>query len=413
LLRSERALAWLAFGVYCGIAIAFRSTLALLAVIALLLPALGGIVSANGIPNRARKTAFFACGLVLALAPWSLRNYAADGSLSPLPHNGGVVLDQLYNANNPTSSIWVPDFVNYLDPSETWRGYAAEAAKQQGRALSPADVDAYWKHQALNYMADHPATVIKLVLQKTAKFFSANEIPINRSLEEESMFSPVLKWLPAPAAWLLAMGTAGLIWLAIADRRWPIVAAPILIALLTFTFFWAEDRFRFHAMAALALCSGVWIDRIAADAAARQWRKIAIFATLAGLIGAASIYIGSKFPPAPIRWYQVAWGYIHMGKISQARAIAERIASQEPQNEQILEALGYTAIARQDYSEAASDYQRAIALRPRAHIAHYNLAKIYLKLGDLKHAEQEAQIAMNLDASPDYKVLLEQIQKQQ
>jgi hypothetical protein len=413
LIRSERSLAWLAFGVYCGIAIAFRSTLASLAMIALLIPVLGGIVTENGISNRARKTALFACGLVLALAPWSLRNYAADGSLSPLPHNGGVVLDQLYNAKNPTSSIWVPDFVNYLDPIETWRGYAVEAAKRQGRALAPADVDAYWKHEALNYMADHPATVIKLVLQKTAKFFSANEIPINRSLEEESMFSPVLRWLPAPAAWLLAMGTAGLIWLAIADRRWPIVAAPILIALLTFTFFWAEDRFRFHAMAVLALCSGVWVDRMASDAAARQWRKIAIFATLAGFIGAASIYLGSKFPPAPIRWYQVAWGYIHMDKISQARSIAERIASQEPQNEQILEALGYTAIARQDYSEAASDYQRAIALRPRSHIAHYNLAKVYLKLGDLKQAEQQAQIAVNLDASPDYKVLLDQIQKQQ
>ena len=413
LMRSERTLAWLAFGVYCGIAIAFRSTLVLLAMIALLLPALGGIVTVSGIADRARKTALFACGLLLALAPWSLRNYAADGSLSPLPHNGGVVLDQLYNANNPTSTIWVPDFVNYLDPTETWRGYAAEAAKRQGRVLAPAEVDAYWKHEALNYMADHPATIIKLVLQKTAKFFSANEIPINRSLEEESMFSPVLKWLPAPAAWLLAMGTAGLIWLAIADRRWPIVATPIVLALLTFTFFWAEDRFRFHTMAVLALCSGVWIDRVTADAATRQWRQIAIFGTLAGSIGAASIYIGSKFPPAPIRWHEVAWGYIHMGKIPQARSIAERIASQEPQNGQILEALGYTAIARQDYNEAAADYERAIALRPRSHIAHYNLAKVYLKLGDVKKAEQEAQIAVSLDASPDYKVLLEQIQRQQ
>jgi tetratricopeptide (TPR) repeat protein len=410
LIRSERAVAWLAFGAYCGIAIAFRSTLAALALVALLLPVFGGIITVNGISNRARKSALIACGLAVALAPWSLRNFNAYGSVSPLPHNGGVVLDQLYNSNNPTSTIWVPDFVNYLDPSEIWRGYSVEATKREGRTLSPAEVDGYWKRQALDYMVRNPAQVIQVVLIKIAKLFSANEIPINRSLEEESMFSPVLRWLPAPAPWLLSMGIAGLIWLAIADRRWPIVATPILVALLTFTLFWAEDRFRFHTMAVLALCSGVWIDQMTTDAAARRWRKVAIFAALAGFIGSASVYIGSKFPPAPIRWYQVAWGYIHMGKISQARSIAERISSQEPENGQIQEALGYTAIARQDYSEAASDYERAVALRPRSHIAHYNLAKVYLKLGDMKRAEEEAQIAVNLDSSPEYKILLEQIQ---
>jgi hypothetical protein len=62
IIRSERKLHWLAFGIYCGLGIALRSTL-----------------------------------LLMALLPWSLRNHHAYGGISPLPHNSGVVLHQPYN----------------------------------------------------------------------------------------------------------------------------------------------------------------------------------------------------------------------------------------------------------------------------------------------------------------------------
>src|ERR1700730_16588528 len=41
IIRSERKLVWLAFGVYCGLGVALRSTLLLMALVALLLPGLG------------------------------------------------------------------------------------------------------------------------------------------------------------------------------------------------------------------------------------------------------------------------------------------------------------------------------------------------------------------------------------
>jgi hypothetical protein len=44
-------------------------------------------------------------GMAVALTPWSMRNFHAFGSLSPLPHNGGIVLHQAYNPDNPESAI--------------------------------------------------------------------------------------------------------------------------------------------------------------------------------------------------------------------------------------------------------------------------------------------------------------------
>jgi hypothetical protein len=259
LYRSDRKLAWASFGVFCGLGIALRSTLLLLGLFAVLLPGLRPRAASAWIS----KAALVIAGMTLSLMPWSLRNYHAFGSLSPLPHNGGIVLHQAYNAENPESAIWIPPFVNYSHPSEIWRGYAAEADNRQGRSLSPPAVDRYWRGEALAFMREHPGQVLEDVAHKSLMFLADTEVPNNRSSAEERLFSPILKLLPPPMAWLLAMGLAGLVWFAIQDRRWPIVAAPIVISWFTVAAFWAEDRFRFHAAPVLALLSGVWIDGIA------------------------------------------------------------------------------------------------------------------------------------------------------
>jgi tetratricopeptide (TPR) repeat protein len=415
LIRSDRRLAWLAFGVLCGMGVALRSTLLALGLLALLLPGLSQSPSVPGPGRRPWRSrtmaaALIACGMLLSLLPWVMRNYHAYGGLSPLPHNGGIVLHQIYNEQNPGSGIWIPPFVNYSHPSEIWRGYAAEASRREGRELSPPQVDRYWRDQALIYMKEHPAEVLRGVAHKSLAFLSATEVPNNRFSAEERLFSPVLALLPAPATWLLALGLAGLVWLALEDRRWRIVAAPIFIAWLTMAVFWAEDRFRFHAAPLLALCSGIWIDgavRHLKDV--RRW-QIPTFVLLAALIAAFSLYLGSKNPPPPIRWDHIVWGYIKMGEILEARELAQRIAREQPDNGPILEALGYTAAVNRQYEEAAQDLERAIAVRPRSHVAHSNLARAYLALGRREEAAQQARIAIDLYPSPDYQVLLSQIE---
>jgi hypothetical protein len=409
LIRSERKLPWLLFGCYCTVGVALRANLLLLALLSLLLPGLCARPT-QSLRNWAAKSALIAGGMVLAFLPWSIRNYHAYGGISPLPHNGGISLHQVYNAQNPTAELWVPSFVNYLHPSEIWRGYAAEASARAGHALSPPEVDHYWRDEALSFIEQHPGETILHVLTKGLGFLSAREVPDNRSLAEEKLFSPVLRWLPSPTVWLFAMGLAGLVWFALEDRRWPIIAAPIAVSWLTVAIFFASDRFRFHAAPMLAVCSGVWIDRTIRGMHERRKWPVLKFALLAGVIAALSIYLGSRLPPAAIRWDQIAWGYIKMGKIPEAQALAERIAAQQPDNGAILEALGYTAIARQNYDEAVRYYQRAIELRPRSHVAHYNLARALLLLGRKSQAEAEAKIAVSLNPAPDYQALLTQIQ---
>ena len=405
--RSERKVHWLLFGLYCGIGVGFRSTLLMLTLAGALLP--------WAMARRAASPALAALvvlGSIVAMLPWSIRNHNAYGSLSPLPHNGGIVLQQVYNDQNPRAEIWIPPFVSYLHPSEIWAGYAAEASRRLGRPLSPTEVDHYWHDEAMAYIEQHPGVVAGDIARKSLGWLSSSELANNRSDTEERMFSTILTLLPSPAAWLLGLGLAGLVWLALQDRRWIIVAVPILLAWATMAVFFAESRFRFHAASMLALCSGVWIDQLVRHIRARERRPLAVFIPLAVVIMAVSIALGTQAREPPVSWERIAWGYINMGRIHEAQVLAARIARDQPDNGAILEALGFTDAVQKQYTDAAQVLQRAVELRPRSHVAHFNLARVYLALGDRPKALEEATTAMSLHPEPDYQALLSQIQSQ-
>jgi tetratricopeptide (TPR) repeat protein len=402
--ERERKWHWLLLGVYAGLGVGLRSTLLVVGGFSLLLPLW-----------RSRKAStwlLLMCGLLAGLAPWSIRNYLADGALTPVPHNSGIILHQIYNEQNPNAEIWVPPFVAYLHPSEIWQGYAAEAARRTGHALAAGEVDRYWHDEAMTFIKQHPGQVAGDVLRKSLGWLSSNELANNRSDTEERMFSPILGVLPAPAAWLLGLGLAGLLWFALEDgrrNRWLILAVPIVLAWVTMAVFFAESRFRFHAASVLALCSGIFIDRLVSGLRERRG-QVVVFSALAVAIVATSLVLGARTPPVPVRWDRIAWGYINMGKIREAQSLAQRISQDQPGNPAIFEALGYTDAVTKQYEQAAQAFQHAIELRPGSHVAHFNLARVYLKMGDRQRATQEAGIAAKLHPSPDYEAFLSQIE---
>jgi tetratricopeptide (TPR) repeat protein len=224
------------------------------------------------------------------------------------------------------------------------------------------------------------------------------------------MFSRVLALLPSPTPWLLGLGIVGLIWLALDDRRWPVVVAPVLIAWLTFAAFWAEDRFRFHAIGILALGCGYMLDRLIETTwPPRRAQPFALAAVAVATIG-FSFYLASLRPPPPVKWDHVVWGYIRMGRFDQAQTLALKVIAQQPYNGSVLEALGFTAAVQQRLSEAKTYLFRAVALRPNSPVAHYNLARVLVATGDRVGALQHAQRAERLSPSQRHEALITEIQ---
>ena len=85
------------------------------------------------------------------------------------------------------------------------------------------------------------------------------------------------------------------------------------------------------------------------------------------------------------------------------------VAAEQPQNPKIQEALAYIAAAEGRYVDAVAFYRRTTELRTDDHAAHYNLAKMLLKLGNHAEAVKEAKVAADIDPLPEYQQLLDEL----
>jgi 4-amino-4-deoxy-L-arabinose transferase-like glycosyltransferase len=410
LLRGQTRQAWLLFGLWCGLGVGLRANLLLMSGLgAALLAWLSVTWAGRSLRETRPRLALFAAGLALPLVLLAARQHAISQSFSPLPNNGGVVLHQLYNPDNPAAVTWVPPFVSHAHPSEIWRGYAEEAQRRTGRTVTPREVDRYWRGEARRYILAHPGQVAANMGRKLLEFTAYVEVPNNRSFEDERLFSPVLRLLPAPAGWLFALGVPGVVLLLARDRRGLLVVAPILATLFTFTVFCPEDRFRFHCIPLLALGAGLFLDDLYGWIVSRATRKWAAGAVAAALLGAVSLVVSSQMPQPEPNWGRALWGYLKMGRVAEAKAAADRLAPQSRGTASVEEALGYIAAAERRDRDAAEHYRRAIQLRPGNHIAHYNLAKLLVRTGDRQGAAREAQTAFRLRPLPEYQVLLAEL----
>lgn len=410
LLRTPRLWPWLAFGVFCAWCIALRGNLILLALFSFLaLPSLYRRQSGTSMEETFRRILLLSIGMIVPLTLLASVNQKHSGSLSPLPSNGGIVLHQVYNQDNPRAESWYPPFVAYTHPSEIMRGYAREARSRTGEELDAAQVDRYWREQATAYIREHPALVLKNMARKTLEFSSASEVANNRSLADEKMFSPLLRILPSPFAWLFALGLPGLILLYRNNRNAVLVIAPVAVVVATFIVFFAEARFRFHAAGLFALGAGLFVDQWQNWFDERKFRplRIGILATV--ILFGVSQWSGSRLPSFQTSWEGIAWGYIKMGDLAAAETTLASIKQAENSTAKLEEARAFIAWSKQDFEKAKSHYLKAVELSPGSHIAHYNLAMTLARTGDSENAMRHARMALEISPLAEYQQLIQQL----
>jgi len=106
---------------------------------------------------RFRRAAIFSVCAVLAIAPWTLRNFIQLGSWIPVSTNGGINL-LLGNSpsTTPDSGVNV-DITRYL---------------QQAKGMNEVEQDRFFRQCALAFIRQNPAEAAKLYLKKAASYFS-------------------------------------------------------------------------------------------------------------------------------------------------------------------------------------------------------------------------------------------------
>lgn len=340
-------------------------------------------------------------GVVMAIAPVTIRNKLVSGDWIPITVSGGQVL---YTANNPANQTGDLAPVPFVRPTSLFEriDFHRRAEAETGRRMTPAEVGAYWRHKSLAFSLEHPLTQVRMVGHRFLRFWNKEEMPDNHWIEIFKRFSWILR-APLPGYWLVApFALVGLILLRRRQRELDLLYLVLVFYLLSLLPFWVSSRYRLPIVGVLILFAAAGMmesRRRALSDQARAWLPPAI------LLAGACLFCWMPMaePDVPSLERNLAYAYEQDKQYENAIAIYERLRTREqnPDNELYLaNALGLAG--RTDEATALlarlTEPGQPADVRRRAYNFSGDLARL---AGQWIVAEQAYRGALSLDPT-DY-----------
>ncbi len=276
-------------------------------------------------------TGAIACAIVII--PVSIRNYAVSGNFVLICTNGPVNW-QIGNSSDSTGLFCYP----------------------QGQLLSVDDSD-FWK----------------LMFRKLLLFFSSYEWPQNLSVYVVREIVPALNFAFVRFGLIVPAGIIGLFLAARRKKNFLFVAFTI-VQILWVVMFFITDRYRFPAVACLAICAGLLIDEIILEFRSRKLVKPVVQMVLAGTLA----YLFSWTPAQTITDMQ----YRILAKLSKTNIVYHL----QNRNYRLAEKI-------------AMDY---LKLLPDDPDSHFFLACVFFEKGDIKQAKNQLIITLKLNPQHEF-----------
>jgi tetratricopeptide (TPR) repeat protein len=290
-----------------------------------------------------RKAVPVCCGIILMLAPITVRNYYLFHEFVPTSFSGGFVF---YIGNNP-SSAFAYKSLEFGDASFLGEFQSAwsEASRRAGRVLKPNEASSYWFGEGLKFMAAQPGKVLQNYLERVISVVNNYELPDNYNYYFYRQQIPMLKWLFVSFGMIFPFALIGL-WRLRKREQLLVLVAPIT-SFVTIMVLSYNGRYRGTAYFALILLAGVGITYLAGLLKERRFKPLA-WCGSAVLLAALVSYMASPYV------YNDYYSLVMVGNC---------LAESKP------------ALAMQRYNEA-------ILLNPGDNLAFYNLAELYRKSGN-------------------------------
>jgi len=362
--------------------------------------------------SGARRAGALLGGLALAVAPATARNLVVSGEPVLLASHGGL---NLFIGNNPGADGTyrsVPGITpDILGQARDARQVAEGAA---GHPLSTREVDAHFRHLALDWARQHPGAAARLFLRKLAYLGAAVEIPLNESYAYFSRDEPtLLRWLVG-AGLLMCLGLAGL-----GDRLlsgpsaadggpgsshdrfglWVLVVPAYAVSVAVF---FVSSRYRLPLLVPLAAGAGFALRRITDAIAGRRRRRVVAYAlALAPLAVVAWWPHGLDDGRTAAREDMIVWR-IESGSVEEALSRLAVLEVDSPQRAPVsLFRAGRALQARGRPADAVPLLERSLALDPGRAEVEYALGQCLLDLHRPADAEPHLRSAFTAGVRPD------------
>lgn len=449
----DRTRTWLAAGVVLGLQGLNRPNMLLWAAAATALAAARPLLARPGArpepvdrrpaPLRGlTSAAALACGVVVALSPIAVRNYAAARQPALVSSHGGL---NFYIGNNPEAD-GTYHMVAGITPSIAGqdRDMRRVVERATGRTVSDAEASSWFYERARSWIADHPARAARLFARKLAYVFNATDLPLNFSYAYYSGDENTLLRVLFVGPWLLLpLGLAGL-WLGRPaggsagseappeqTRAWWCWAAFVPVYAVSIAVFFVAGRYRLPLLPALCVTSaGAMLD-LEARWRSRSRRRTALAVALIVLLGifanwnfaldnglsaertemilhdvdthqdqAAAALLARTEPAHPDRavlLYRVGQAYLQRGDAGRAVPLLERALDLVGDRPEIHLALGEGLLDSGRAADAIPHLRAVLQARIRPELAAFDLARALVATG----ARDDALVALRAMPPPE------------
>lgn len=343
--------------------------------------------------------AALAGGVVLVVAPVTIRNYAVSGEFVPVSTNGGI---NLYLGNNPE-----PARTLTLRPGLDWDRLNAWPYRQGAR--TDAEADRFFVRKVTTFARQSPLAFARGLAAKVRQVLNSREIPRNEDLyafTDQSRVLRALLWrvgsFAFPFGLVGPLAALGAVTLARRHRAGRLVLAFIGGYLATVVVFFPASRYQAPVMPALVICAVLGVRQLL------TWAALTAPQRAGTAMGLALLAVGLNLPcPLPTDRVNhaaelhtfVGVGLQTRGRVDESLAEYREALRLDPGSADTHRFLGTAYRALNRTTEAIREFEQALTLRPDHDAAMEALAVMRYQQGRV--AEAVALLRKALDLNPD------------
>ncbi|MEW6412306.1 MAG: tetratricopeptide repeat protein [Candidatus Zixiibacteriota bacterium] len=380
--QSSSIKTWLMTGIVFGLAALARPNVLIVIPFLMLWLFFSGVKKAS-LTIRIKLPTVLLVGLIITIAPVTIRNLIVTGDFILISSQGGI---NLYLGNNPEAdglTMLMPEVD--LNEAVSWRqfGVATQnaAEREAGRRLSEAEQSSFWSKKAVSFIVNNPAKFADLLWRKTvyllSGFENSDNLDIYHQRTKSALYS-ILVWkkiLMFPFGILLPLTLAGVY---LTKEKFKNLI-PVYIFLLAYIpsiiLFLVTARHRLPLIPFMIIIAAGGLVYLFGSLREMKSKQYMVAGAL--LLIPLFVFNRTHYEEVGTSDFQIYFNegiqFEQLGDYARAEQSYRMADRDYPYSATLVNSLGHIQFLQGNYGEAAQNYLRAIQLDPNFSPAYNNL----------------------------------------
>jgi tetratricopeptide (TPR) repeat protein len=329
----------------------------------------------SAVRTALRRPAIFLAGMLFVLLPNALRNYAVSGEAILISSHGGLN----FFMGNHAGADGTYQSIAGITPSIAGQARDVKriAEEATGRKMSYGEVSNYFYLLAADWIGEHPADALALLLHKIAIVVNRTNVALNYSYAFYGREPTLLRFLIVGPWLLLPLGLIGLF---LPSQRvgcggyW-VWASFVPIYGLSVAVFFVSDRYRLPLLVPLCITSAATIHWLLERLRSRRPMRIAVPILVIGLAFAATGWNLGLNNGLDDEQTSQAVLLIEQGQYKEAQKYIADVAPRHTHPGILRYQAGNALAAADQFEDAITQFRQALEVDPGANAVHLALGR--------------------------------------